>query len=241
VRSPLPIFFKLTRLHQMRIESIQVSLAKTVDYQGRKVSTGIFKEPVQGSVKVGKLNIEGDQQADLSVHGGEYKAIYSYALEHYDQYWRKQPGFEKLPNGMFGENLTTSGLKESEINIGDKIRFGNVLLEATEPRLPCSKLGVKFSDMHILKQFMQSDRFGIYYRVLEEGEFQPGSPIKFESRHPSSVKVYELIYAHQKKGDYQETLRRLCTLDGLDPSWQDWVQKQIGTLPGGKKAGFCGD
>ena len=224
----------------MQIETIQVSLAKTVDYQGKKISTGIFKEPIQGSVKVGKLNIEGDQQADLTVHGGEYKAIYSYALEHYDHYWRKQTGFEKLPNGMFGENLTTSGLNESEINIGDKIWFGNVLLEATEPRLPCFKLGIKFSDPLIIKRFMKSDRFGIYYRVLEEGEFQPGTPIKFESHHPSSVKVYDLIYAYLKKGDYQKTLQQLCALDCLDPSWQEWVKKQIGTLPAGKKIGFCG-
>jgi len=225
----------------MRIESIQVSLAKAVDYNGRKISTGIFKEPVQGPVKVQKLNIEGDQQADLTVHGGEYKAIYSYALEHYDQYWRKQPGFDQLPNGMFGENLTTSGLNESDINIGDKIRIGNVLLEATEPRLPCFKLGIKFSDPHIIKRFMNSDRFGIYYRVLEEGEFQSGDPIKFESRHPKSVKIYDIVYAYQKKGDYQKTLQQLCELDCLDPLWQEWVNKQVGILPADKKIGFCGE
>ena len=214
----------------MRIESIQVGLPKTVENKGKKVTTAIFKEPVQGRVKVANSLLEGDGQADLKVHGGEYKAVYSYALEHYEEHWRREPGFEALPNGMFGENLTTSGLNEPEINIGDKIWFGDVLLEATEPRLPCSKLGLKFGDMGILKRFFRSGRFGVYYRVIQEGAFQAGSPIRFESRHPDSVKVYEIIDAHQKKGDYEATLRRLDALDVLNPEWRKWVKKRLLTL-----------
>ncbi len=159
------------------IKSIQVSKAREVQWQGRTVSTGIFKEPVAGQVAVHRLGLAGDEQADLAVHGGLNKAVYSYALEHYD-FWRAELSRDDLPNGMFGENLTTRGLDESTVNVGDRFRIGTALLEVTQPRQPCYKLGIRFGDMGIVKRFARAGRAGLYFRVLEEGVLQPGDAIE---------------------------------------------------------------
>jgi MOSC domain-containing protein YiiM len=161
-----------------KILTVCVSRPKLVIFKGRQVSTGIFKTPVEGKLKLRKLNLEGDQQADLSVHGGPDKAVYAYASEHYP-WWRAQLPDVDFPNGKFGENLTTEGLLESEVCIGDEFQVGTAVIRVSQPRLPCYKLGVKFGRNDIIRQFTQSGRSGIYFSVLEEGTLGAGDEIRY--------------------------------------------------------------
>ena len=157
----------------MKLISVNVGLPRVVRSNGDSVTTGIFKEPVAGRVMLRTLNLDGDRQADLSVHGGPSKAVYVYPAEHYDSWKRELPEME-LPWGMFGENFTATGLAESELNIGDQFRVGSALVMVTEPRMPCYKLGIRFNRPDILKRFLASGRTGFYFAVLQEGEVEPG-------------------------------------------------------------------
>jgi MOSC domain-containing protein YiiM len=159
----------------MKLFSVNVGLPRVVMSNGDPVSTGIFKEPVVGRVMVRTLNLDGDRQADLSVHGGPSKAVYVYPSEHYD-YWKHELPEMNLPWGMFGENFTTTGLFETELNIGDKFRVGQTVVMVTEPRMPCYKLGIKFGRSDMLKKFLASERTGFYFAVLQEGEVETGDP-----------------------------------------------------------------
>ncbi len=160
----------------MRVVSVNVAVARIVPWKGGTVSTGIYKEPVARRVRVGPLGLEGDEQADLRVHGGPLKAVYGYPSEHY-AFWRRElPGVD-LPWGMFGENVTTEGLLEPSVKVGDRYRVGTAVLEVTKPRFPCFKLGVKFGREDILPRFLWSGRSGFYFRVAEEGEVAAGDPI----------------------------------------------------------------
>src|SRR5690348_6859690 len=156
-----------------KIISINVGLPRIVMSDGKPVSTGIFKEPVAGRVMLRTLNLDGDRQADLSVHGGPSKAVYVYPAEHYD-FWKSELPEMNLPWGMFGENFTTTGLLETEINIGDKFRIATAEVMVTQPRMPCYKLGLKFGRPDIIKRFLQSERTGFYLAVLKEGEVGAG-------------------------------------------------------------------
>ena len=163
-----------------KILSINVSLPKEIDFEGQKVTTGIFKEPIEGRIMLRKLNLDGDKQADLTVHGGPDKAVYAYPIEHYE-FWRKVYPDMEMPNGMFGENFTIEGLMESEVSVGDAFEIGSSKVVATQPRMPCYKLGVKFGRMDVLKKFLASGHSGIHFKVLEEGEVGAGDlivPIK---------------------------------------------------------------
>jgi MOSC domain-containing protein YiiM len=161
-----------------RILTVCVSEPKIVEYRGGHVSTGIFKEPVEGRVGLTKLNLNGDEQADLTVHGGPDKAIYAYASEHYP-WWQAQMPDVDFPHGKFGENLTTEGLLESDVCIGDEFQVGSAVIKVSQPRLPCYKLGIKFGRADVIKRFMQSARSGIYFSVVQEGELGAGDEIKF--------------------------------------------------------------
>lgn len=155
-----------------------VGLPITVVSQGREVVTGIFKKPVQGTIKLRKLNLDGDAQADLTVHGGPDKAVYSYSAEHYP-WWREQmPDFD-FEYGQFGENLTTQNMLESDVCIGDEFQVGTAVIKASQPRLPCYKLGVRFGRNDVIKRFMQSGFSGIYFSVVQEGELSVGDRIEF--------------------------------------------------------------
>jgi len=157
----------------MKLISVNVGLPRVVRSNGDSVTTGIFKEPVAGRVMLRTLNLDGDRQADLSVHGGPSKAVFVYPAEHYD-YWQRELPEMELPWGMFGENFTATGLAESELNIGDQFRVGSALVMVTEPRMPCYKLGIRFNRPDILKRFLASGRTGFYFAVLQEGEVEPG-------------------------------------------------------------------
>jgi|WetSurMetagenome_2_1015567.scaffolds.fasta_scaffold252736_2 MOSC domain-containing protein YiiM len=159
-----------TMTHKLKILSVNVSMPRDVQWKGEIISTGIFKEPVARPVNIGRLNLEGDGQADLTVHGGADKAVYGYAAEHYAP-WKAELGGQDLPWGMFGENLTIEGgLLEHGVFVGDRFRIGTAEVLAVQPRLPCFKLGIRFGTQSIVKKFAQAGRFGVYFRVLKEGQ-----------------------------------------------------------------------
>lgn len=210
----------------MKILSLNVGLPRAVTWQGKLVTTGIFKEPVAGPIMLRKLNLEGDRQADLTVHGGLDKAVYAYPSEHYD-YWRAQFPETDLPWGMFGENLTTEGLREEDVYIGEKFRIGEAEVGVTEPRMPCYKLGLKFGRADILKRFLASRRTGFYFRVVREGQLSAGDAIEPAGRAQSEISVADItaLYAFEK--DNQKKLLRATQLETLPESWKSYFRHQL--------------
>lgn len=174
----------------MKLISVNVSKPKEIAAGGRTVSTGIFKAPVAGRVRVGRLNLEGDGQADLRVHGGPDKAVYAYPFEHYD-YWQRELGRSDLAFGRFGENLTVEGMLEDEVRIGDVFRVGSALLQISQPRSPCFKLGIRMGSSRFPKRFLAAGRPGFYLRVLEEGEVAAGDSIALDRAEPEGLTVLE--------------------------------------------------
>ena len=208
-----------------KVISLNVGLPRTVNFHGQAVITGIFKEPVKGRIKLRRLNLEGDKQADLTVHGGFDKAVYTYPAEHYD-YWKNRLPNMKLSWGMFGENFTTEGLLEDQVNIGDIFRVGSSELVATQPRMPCYKLGVKFGRMDIVKKFMDSKLTGIYFRVLKEGEVGAGDAIELISRDANNVTVKDIVRLITGEGDI-ETVRRAVHIKALPEAWRQEFLEQL--------------
>ena len=210
----------------MRILSVNVGLPREVTWQGKLVPTGIFKEPVKAPVLLRKLNLDGDQQADLTVHGGVSKAVYAYPSEHYD-YWRAElPGMD-LPWGMFGENFTTEGLLEDAAYIGDRFRIGETEVVVTEPRMPCYKLSIKFGRADIIKRFLASRRTGFYFAVAREGMVGAGDSIKLIGRAQQEISVADItrLYAFDK--DDVKGLRRAIGVEALPESWKGYFQHQL--------------
>jgi MOSC domain-containing protein YiiM len=196
---------------------------------GEPVSTGIFKEPVEGRVTLRRLNLDGDRQADLSVHGGLTKAVYVYPSEHYN-FWKVELREMKLPPGSFGENFTTAGLHEDEVNIGDKFRIGSALVRVTEPRMPCYKLGIRFGRTDIIKKFLASERTGFYLSVLQEGEVGAGDDIELIERDKQAVRISDItrLFARGKRNT--QLLRRAIDLEALPESWRQHFRQQLERL-----------
>ena len=210
----------------MKILSVNVGLPREIFHEGRIIRTGIYKTPVEGPVRVGALNIDGDQQADLTVHGGPSKAIYVYPAEHYE-FWRKELPELEFPCGGFGENLTTEGLLEKEVGIGDRLCVGSVELVVTQPRLPCYKLGVKFSRDDMVKRFLKSRRTGFYCAVLREGVIKAGDTIHYLSRDENRITVADItrLYAFDKT-DYA-AMRRAVEIKALPESWKGFFRERL--------------
>jgi len=210
----------------MKLISINVGLPRTVTWQGKLVTTGIFKEPVTDPIMLRWLNLEGDRQADLTVHGGVDKAVYIYPAEHYD-YWRAELPGTPLPWGAFGENFTVTGLLEDEVNIGDRFRIGDAEVIVTQPRLPCYKLGVKFGRANMVKRFLASRRTGFYVAVLKEGQVQAGDAIELISRDENKVTVADMtrLYAFDKADI--PTLQRAIQVEALPEGWVEYFQSQL--------------
>src|SRR5207244_184989 len=179
----------------MKLVSVNTGLPRNVTWHGRSVTTGIFKDPVKGRVALRKLNLDGDRQADLTVHGGEHKAVYCYPLAHYE-YWRRELPGRGLPMGMFGENFTLDdtgpALLEESVHLGDRFSVGAAEVTVTQPRLPCYKLGIRFGSDDMVKQFLASGRTGLYFAVIREGEVGAGDEIKVIARDPNGVPVSEI-------------------------------------------------
>ena len=201
----------------MRILSVNSSRGTTVNWNGRKIRTGIFKSPVLGKVMIRKDNLESDRQSDLRVHGGPDKAIYSYDDQDY-QYWQKT--LERaLSPGAFGENLTTEGLTDREVFVGDILRVGQAVLQAVQPRLPCYKLGLRFDDESMPRRFTEAGRWGIYFRVLEEGVVEAGDTIEFLSRDPQAFSVANLVSVLENPEP--EKIEQALRISSLNNRWRE--------------------
>ncbi len=186
----------------MRVVSVNVSLPKTVEWRGRKVTTAIFKEPVKGRVRIRGTGLVGDRQADPSVHGGPMKAVYAYPSEHYP-FWRRELERADLPWGSFGENLTTEGLDEGRLRIGDRLRVGSTLLKVTQPRMPCYKLGIRFGRDDMVRRFLASGRSGFYLAILEEGDVAAGDGIELlgtDEGRPTVSQVVDEVRKEEPEG-----------------------------------------
>ncbi len=210
----------------MRLVSVSVGLPQDVDWRGRRVRTSIWKLPVKGRVRVHRLNLEGDQQSDLSVHGGADKAVYAYPFEHYE-YWRREFPAMDLAPGAFGENLTTEGLLERDLKIGDRLSMGTAEFLVTQPRMPCHKLGVRFGRDDMVKRFLRSGRTGFYLAVLREGDVAHDDPIEFTGRSDHDVTVADIAALYTHDADNQSLLSRAVELPALPESWRDYFRKRL--------------
>jgi MOSC domain-containing protein YiiM len=182
----------------VKLVAISVGRPRELDWQGEKVLTSIYKEPVAGRVRVRPLNIEGDQQSDLEVHGGADKAVYAYPSEHY-AFWREQLSGVGLPWGAFGENLTVEGLLEDQVHIGDRFRAGSAEFVVTQPRMPCYKLALRFGRPDMVKRFLRSGRTGFYLAVLQEGEIGAGDAIEPSGRAPQRTSIAAVVAAKSRQ------------------------------------------
>jgi MOSC domain-containing protein YiiM len=213
----------------MKIISLNVGLPREVSWHGRIVTTGIFKEPVAGRVTMRKLDLDGDGQADLTVHGGEYKAVYCYPVEHY-AYWKKELPGRDLPMGMFGENFTTDGMLENEVHLGDRFAIGSAEVIVTQPRLPCYKLGVRFGADDMVKRFLASARTGLYLAVMREGQVGAGDEIALISQDANAVPVSEVTRLYVSKRFAPEdldSLRRMMKVEALPESWKGYLLERM--------------
>jgi MOSC domain-containing protein YiiM len=209
----------------MKLISVNVGQPRTVEWQGRMVTTSIFKTPVAGPVALRTLNLDGDRQADLSVHGGAHKAVYVYPSEHYD-FWRRELPEVDLPWGMFGENFTTAGLLEN-VSIGDRFAIGAAEVIVSEPRVPCYKLGLKFGRDDMVKRFLASGRTGFYVMVTKEGQVQTGDTIKLIERADHGVSVADVTRLYASKHVDLAILRRAVDLEALSDAWRNFLRDRL--------------
>ena len=198
---------------------MNVGRPRIVLWKGTQVSTSIFKSAVEGMIDVNKLNLRGDQQSDLSVHGGPNKAVYGYPSEHCP-YWRAALPEAPFPWGAFGENLTTEGLLEGDLHIGDQLRIGSVLLMVTQPRLPCYKLTIRFDRDDMIKRFITSNTSGFYFAVIEEGQLTTGLPIEVVHRDPAAVSVADINHLYYTHSGDPGLLQRAVSVEALPDGWR---------------------
>lgn len=210
----------------MRVLSVNVGLPREVTWRGKSVTTGIFKEPVGGRVPVRALNLDGDRQADLRVHGGRDKAVYAYPSEFYELWRRERPELELGP-GRVGENLTTEGLVDDDVSVGDRFRVGTAELVVTQPRLPCFKLGIRMGRDAFVTEFLERGLFGFYLAVAREGEVERGDPIVELSRDPRGFRVTEVARLYARDRDDVDGLRRAADLDVLPEEWRRHFRKRL--------------
>jgi MOSC domain-containing protein YiiM len=217
------------RTTSMKLVSVNCGMPREVTWHGRTVTTAIYKEPIVGRVALRKLNLDGDRQADLSVHGGAYKAVYCYPSEHYD-YWRSELPDRELPICVFGENFTIEGLVDDSVHIGDRLLIGSAEVVVTQPRLPCFKLGIRFEADDMVKRFLLSRRMGFYLAVLREGEVGAGDKITITSRDPDSLPVpwiTRLYVAKNYTGEEIAAVKQLLTLAALPDSWKAYFSERL--------------
>jgi MOSC domain-containing protein YiiM len=210
----------------MRVLSVNVGLPREVVWRGKQVTTGIYKEPVAGRVAIRALNLDGDRQADLRVHGGWDKAVYAYPSEFYELWSRERPELAFGP-GTFGENVTTEGMLDENVSIGDRFRVGTAELVVTQPRLPCFKLGIKMGRDEFVTEFLERGLYGFYLAVAREGEVEAGDPIVELQRDPRGFRVTEIARLYARDRDDIEGMLRAANLDVLPESWRDYFRKRV--------------
>ena len=213
----------------MRVLSVNIGLPREVIWRSKSIATGIYNEPVTGRVPLRKLNLDGDRQADLRVHGGPEKAVYAYPAEFYELWSHERPELDFGP-GVFGENLTTEGLIDDDVSIGDRFRIGTAELVVTQPRLPCFKLGIKMARDEFVTEFLERGLLGFYFAVVKEGEVAAGDPIVELERHPQGFRVTEVARLYARDRDDIEGMRRAAALNALPQGWRDYFRKRVDAL-----------
>jgi MOSC domain-containing protein YiiM len=210
----------------MKLVSLNVGLPGEVQWKGKPVWTGIFKSAVTGPRMLSRLNVEGDAQADLTVHGGIYKAVYGYPVEHYD-YWREVLPEMEWKWGAFGENFTTEGLLENQLYIGERFRIGTAELQVTEPRLPCYKLGIRFGRMDMVKRFLESRRTGFYFAVVEPGIVEADDVFKPTFRPTHNITIADITRVYAFEQDDLSTIQRIIKIPYLSEGWRDYFRQKL--------------
>jgi MOSC domain-containing protein YiiM len=213
----------------MKLVSVNVGLPREVIWHGKRVTTAIYKEPVSGRIALRTLNLDGDRQADLSVHGGEDKAVYCYPLEHYEDWKRELPG-RQLPPAVFGENFTTEGVLERSVHVGDRFAVGSAQVIVTQPRLPCYKLGVRFQSDDMVKRFLASGRTGFYLAVAREGDVGAGDDITLLAPDAHAVPVSEItrLYVAKRYADEDVVaVQRALRVTALPDSWKEYLRDRL--------------
>ena len=211
----------------MKLLSVNAGLPREVEWDGRIIRTSIFKTPVSGRVQVRNVNVDGDQQSDLTVHGGVDKAVYVYPSEHY-AFWRDELPDADLSWGAFGENFTTQGaLSDKVVRIGDRFRIGSAEFVVTQPRMPCFKLGIRFGRADMVKRFLHSGRNGFYFAVVEEGNVAAGDSIEPLARDENGVTIADIVELYTADAANQDLLQRVSELAALPESWRTYFRKRL--------------
>jgi len=210
----------------MQILSVNVSMGREITYMGKTLSTGIFKEPVKGRMKLCRLNLDGDAQSDLVNHGGIYKAVHVYSVENYD-FWQHELQRDSFAAGQFGENFTVRRMLEDEVHIGDIFRVGGAKVEVTQPRVPCYKLGIKMGLAEFPKMFLASGRVGFMLRVLEEGEVDTGDTLERVAIGPEQITVRAISHLLYFDPENLEDARRVLRIPALSPGWRGSFEKRL--------------
>jgi len=212
----------------MKLLSVNVARPQAVEINGRPVLTGIYKLPISRRARLEELGLDGDGQADLTVHGGKHQAAYAYPSEHYS-HWQAVLGGDTLPHGTFGENFTTSGILEDEVCVGDILRIGGAVVQVTMPRLPCFKFAHKVGRPEILKEFLHSGRSGFYLRVLAEGEVGAGDDLTLLERDPAGITVRAVLGLQKLHEGGTADLRRALAIPSLAPLLRSDLEKRLAT------------
>lgn len=210
----------------LRLVSLNVARPRLTLYKGASINTGIFKQPVAGPVQLRTLNLDGDRQADLSVHGGPFKAVYGYPSEHYALWRRELPGMD-LPWGMFGENFTTEGVVESDLHIGDRLQIGTAIVMARQPRTPCYKLAAKFQRDDMLERFLRSGRSGFYFSVEREGAVEAGESFEFLSREQQAITIEEMNRLFVEEKHHRGLLEKAIATPALPEDWREYFLQRL--------------
>lgn len=214
----------------MRIVALSVGLPREVSWKGQSVTTGIFKAPVDGPVALRRHNLEGDRQADLSVHGGPTKAVYLYPTQHYD-FWREELRDGELTWGSFGENLSVEDLDEETVCIGDEFRIGSARVVVTEPRMPCYKLAIRFNRADMVKRFLTSQRTGFYFGVIEEGVVEAGDRLERVVEYPAGLRVADVTRLYTTERSNEALLRKAVAVTVLPQKWRAFFEHRLHRLP----------
>ncbi len=215
----------------MKLISLNVARPRLTIYKGATINTGIFKKPVAGTVRLRTLNLDGDQQADLSVHGGPYKAVYGYPSEHYP-FWREQLPDLDFPWGMFGENFSTQGLLEAALHVGDRFKIGTSVVMVRQPRLPCYKLAAKFKRDDILERFLVSGRSGFYFSVEQEGQVIAGDKFELIKKNSTGITIAEVITLFATDRYDRRLLQKAIDTPELPEDWRERFAERLRRLAG---------
>jgi MOSC domain-containing protein YiiM len=210
----------------VKLISLNVARPRLTLYKGASINTGIFKTPVSGRIALRMLNLDGDQQADLSVHGGPFKAVYAYPSEHYG-FWRQELPAMELPRGTFGENFTTEGLSEDNLHVGDRFRIGSAVVMIRQPRMPCYKLAARFQRDDMIERFLVSGRSGFYFSVEQEGEVANGDSFELISQNRDGITIAEMNRLFVQERYNRALLQKAIATAALPESWREYFLPRL--------------